>query len=125
MENMNQIYEKVADAMKNSKKIFLCSHCHHAEVCKIMEEPCERCQHFLNAGTYKTYGNIYTMFQPIFDWLNFHYPAGEVKFVVDNNSAKMYQEHGPFVASKQLTDFGLCDASLRNEHDADDVSETK
>lgn len=111
MSDTNPIYEKIADAVQNSKKMFLCLHCQHKEVCKIIEEPDDKCAHFLNAGTYKVYGNIYTMFQPIFDWLNFHYPAGEVKFVVDRASAKMYQEHGPFVASKQLTDFSLCDGS--------------
>lgn len=117
MDNTNQIYEKVADAIKNSKKLFLCSHCQHKEVCKNIEELDDKCPHFLNSGTYKTYGNIYTMFQPIFDWLNFHYPAGEVKFVVDNTSARMYQEHGPFVASKQLVDLSLCDGSLRKSDD--------
>lgn len=121
MDEMNEIYEKVVNAMQNSKKLFLCSHCQHKEVCKNIDQPDDKCPHFLNAGTYKTYGNIYTMFQPIFDWLNFHYPAGEVKFIVDNNSAKMYQEHGPFVASKQLTDFGLCNASLRDSNEVNDV----
>lgn len=118
MEDTNPIYEKIANAVQNSKHIFLCSHCQHAEVCKNIEKPDDKCPHFLNAGSYKTYGNIHTMFQPIFDWLNFHYPAGEVKFVVDNTAAKMYQEHGPFVASKQLTDFGLCDGSLSISKDA-------
>lgn len=121
MSDMDLECEVIAKAMENSKKIFLCSHCQHAEVCKIMEEQGDKCQHFLNSGAYKTYGNIYTMFQPIFDWMNFHYPAGEVKFVVDNTSAKMYQEHGPFVVSKKLADVSLCDASLRDSNSTNDA----
>lgn len=111
MEDINPIYEKVAEAVQNSKKIFLCSHCQHKEVCKNVDDPSGHCPHFLNADTHKMYGSIHDMFQPIFDWLSYHYPAGEVRFVVDRNTAKMYQEHGPFVVSKELTDFGLCDGS--------------
>ena len=105
-------FEKVAKKMVNSKKIYLCPQCKHKEVCKKIEESAANCADFLNASSYKIYGNIHSMFQPIFDWLNFHYPAGEVRFVVDRNSAKMYQEHGPFVASKELTDFCCYDIGL-------------
>ena len=89
--------------MENAiNKIIMCQTCAHKNVCKKINEQIDGCEDFLNSGTYKIYGNIYDMFQPIFDWLNFHHPHGDVKFVVDNMGAKMYQEHGPFVSSKQL-----------------------
>lgn len=101
------IIENVTEALTSSKKFFLCRHCKHERVCKKIEDEETQCEDFLNAGDYKTYGNIYSFFQPIFDWLKFHYPVGEAKFVVDQTSAKMYLEHGPAAFSKELTDFGI------------------
>lgn len=83
----------------------LCKKCKHKDVCKYEQERNGKileCKDFLSAADYKTYNNIYTLFQPIFDWLKCHYPHGDIKFVVDNTSAKMYLEHGVFVLSEEL-----------------------
>lgn len=90
------------DFAQNSKKLFLCQNCTHKNVCKKVEEQDKECADFSDATTYQRYSSIYHFFQPIFDWMKFHYPAGEVKFIVDHNSAKMMLEHGIFVASKEL-----------------------
>lgn len=95
----------VRAAAENSKKVFLCSNCEHKDVCRKIDDPEEGCKDFMDATTYKQYASIYHFFQPIFDWIKFHYPAGEVKFLVDQNSARMLIEHGPFVVSKELKEF--------------------
>lgn len=107
---LENVVEKVTEAMTNSKQFFLCKNCKHRAVCKKIEEEGAQCKDFLDAETYKVYASIYSMFQPIFDWLKFHYPSGEVKFVVDRTSAKMHLEHGPAVFSKELGEFGLAPA---------------
>lgn len=105
-ENLfHKVVGTINEAMENSKSIFFCPNCAHKTVCKKIDKPEEDCKDFMDATTYKQYSSIYHFFQPIFDWINFHYPAGEVKFVVDHNSAKMFIEHGPFVASEELKAF--------------------
>lgn len=82
-----------------------CKSCAHNNVCKKIEErkdTTELCTDFLNAGNYKTYGNIYDMFQPIFDWIEFHYPSHDVKFIVDYASAQMYIEHKVYAFKKNM-----------------------
>ncbi len=96
-----EVAQRIGEALKNSKGMFLCPSCAHKDVCKFAENPEASCDKFLNAGTYERYGNIYSMFDPIFDWLKFHYPHGEVYFVVENTRARMYQEHGPYVSDRE------------------------
>lgn len=48
------------------------------------------------------YGDIYEMFEPIFQWIKEHYPSGGY-FIVDHNSAKFYCPHILSVYSKELT----------------------
>lgn len=48
----------------------------------------------------KRYGDIYALFQPIFEWLQTHYPSGEVRFIVDKTSAQMIINHNSAVFSK-------------------------
>lgn len=107
-EYMESFFKGMADGMTDSKRYFLCRQCKHKEVCKKIDEPEARCEHFLDSATHKAYASIYSMFQPVFDWLAFHYPAGGVKFIVDQTSAKMYQEHGPAAFSKEITDVCRC-----------------
>lgn len=109
--NDNNVFEKlgeviggVSEAMKDSKSFFLCPNCSHKDVCKKRDKPDRQCNDFMDATTFKQYASIYHFFQPIFDWLKFHYPAGEVKFIVDGTSAKMVLEHGPSVFSKEITE---------------------
>lgn len=97
-------FEKTMNAMSagNSKAAFLCPCCSHKAVCKEIETPSEKCEHFADATTYQRYPSIYHFFQPIFDWINFHYPTHDVKFIVDHNSARMMLEHGPCAFSKEI-----------------------
>ncbi len=78
-----------------------CELCSHKNVCKKIDEKAEKCcEDYIQQASYKFYGNINDLFQPIFDWIQLHYPAGGVKFEVDRNSARMYLEYGPFVLSR-------------------------
>lgn len=96
------IKEHLDNFAQNGKKTFFCPNCAHKNVCKKIDEVSEQCADFSSATTYQRYSSIYHLFQPIFDWIKFHYPAGEVKFIVDHNSARMVIEHGPFVTSKEF-----------------------
>lgn len=96
------IINHISNAIENGKKTFMCPVCKHKNVCKKIEEVEERCSDFEDATLYQRYSSIHHFFQPIFDWIKFHYPAGEVKFIVDHNSAKMMIEHGPSVFSKDI-----------------------
>lgn len=99
---VNNFIKQAQEAMENSKAIFLCPSCAHKDVCKKADEPARECNDFMSATGYQQYGSINHFFQPIFDWIQYHYPAGEVKFIVDYNSAKMMIEHGPFVVDKSI-----------------------
>lgn len=101
MEFLKQAQER----MQNSKSLFLCLNCEHRAVCKKIDEPAKECKEFMDATTYQRYSSINHFFQPVFDWIQYHYPAGEVKFIVDHNSAKMMIEHGPFVVDKTIASF--------------------
>lgn len=86
-----------------SKRTFYCPKCSHKNVCKKIDVPGSACEDFINGQSYMEYPSIYQLFQPIFDWINYHYRSANVTFVVDHNSAKMYIENGPFVFDKRLT----------------------
>lgn len=88
--------EKVAQAIENFFSI--CGGCIKSDVCKIKGTPESKCcKSFYSNMNHKQYGKIYDMFNPIFEWMNYHYPSGEIYFLVDKNSAKMLQEHGAHV----------------------------
>lgn len=116
MENNTENKNEISEEMNTAQKLFngfmnsifaMCNDCVKSDVCNLKGtkdmEPV--CKHFQNAMNYKRYGNINDMFQPIFDWLKFHYPHGEVYFFVENNRAMMLQEHGPCAFSKEITQF--------------------
>lgn len=105
----DEIKRKFNEALENGKKAFLCPACAHKDVCSKIDEPSRQCENFLDATEPLRYPSIYHMFQPIFDWLKYHYPSGEVKFIVDQSSAKMFIEHGPSAYSKEITDL-VCNA---------------
>ena len=83
----------------------MCLRCLHKNVCAIKNRAEIPCKEFLENDDYKTYGNVYNLFQPIFDWIQYHYPSGEVIFIVDKNSAKMHLEHGVSAYCKRLREF--------------------
>lgn len=74
-----------------------CGFCAHKNVCKHADEMPERCENFKTEPNYKIHGNIDQLFQPIFKWIQFHYPAGGVCFYVDHDTAKMKIDHGPYI----------------------------
>lgn len=86
-----------------------CSSCIHKDVCKHMDgQPKDSCDFHKYNPNPKRYGDIYEFFYPIFEWLEFHYPSGEVYFHVDKNSAKMLQEYRVSVYSKSLSNYCCC-----------------
>ena len=105
--NERKILGAVKNTMENSKKSFLCPICSHKNVCNKIEITEKQCADFVDATTYQRYSSIHHMFQPVFAWIKHHYPAGEVKFIVDHNSARMLIEHGPCVFSKEITEFAI------------------
>ena len=87
--------------------MFMCKECKHKKVCKNREEfekSLDVCEDFENARNYEMYGNIYDMFQPIFDWLQKHYPSGDVFFIVKPTSAQMHQEYKVCAFDKKITE---------------------
>lgn len=106
----------IENVIENNKKVFLCRSCAHKNVCKKIDEKEENCSDFMDATDYQKYASIYHFFDPIFDWMKFHYPAGDVKFIVDHNSAKMFLEYKPCVFSKEITQFGF-DFGIQQEKD--------
>lgn len=101
------ILKALNNAVKRGKQTFLCPSCAHRDVCKNIDEEGEKCGDFLDGTSYQRYSSIHHFFQPIFDWIKFHYPAGEILFIVDHNSAKMMIEHRTSVYSKEITNFGI------------------
>ena len=54
----------------------------------------------INETDIKAYGNIYELFQPIFDWMSYHYPSNEATFVVTRGGAQMFINHGPQISNQ-------------------------
>lgn len=87
-----------------------CNSCIHKDVCKHMDDsPKDNCDFYKYHANPKRHGDISEFFYPIFEWLEFHYPSGEVYFHVDHNSAKMLQEYRVSVYSKLLREYCCCD----------------
>ena len=86
--------------------MFMCRSCKHNKVCKNrerFEKSLEICKDFDNSNNPETYGNIYDMFQPIFEWMQKHYPSGEMFFIVDSRSARMYHDYKVSAYDKNMT----------------------
>lgn len=111
---MENNYDKVSpkDIEKCLQNFILtsaCTRCSHKEVCSLKDkyeknyiETHDFCKHFIDSIGYKTYSSIYDMFLPIFDWLKYHYPSGEARFIVEQNKAQMVLEHGVSAFSKEI-----------------------
>lgn len=74
-----------------------CGACVHKDVCKYTKERPEKCEEFKANLNYKAHASIDQLFQPIFKWIQYHYPAGGVCFYVESDTAKMKIDHGPYV----------------------------
>lgn len=74
-----------------------CNSCVHKSVCKYEDKKREKCENYRAEISYTVHGNIDALFQPIFKWIQHHYPSGGVSFYVENDTAKMKIDHGPYV----------------------------
>lgn len=96
-------FDEVYKTMKNVLWGSLCSQCDHKDVCRYFDESKDKCDNFKERMNYKLHRSINEMFQPIFDWMKFHYPAGGVTFYVENNKAQMHLDYNVAVFDKSLS----------------------
>lgn len=80
----------------------MCNECVHKQVCKFADDSREKCHDYKHELNYRRYADIYQMFQPIFDWMKYHYPAGGVTFYVENNKAQMHLNYGVSAYSNEI-----------------------
>lgn len=111
MCDQNNIDPKIKEIAQGIHDIFsMCSKCAHKNVCKYIQERDHfqsTCEDYLSSNNPKIYGNIYSMFEPVFKWIQHHYPSEDVKFVVERHGAQMYLPHGVFASSEALKKFSL------------------
>lgn len=74
-----------------------CNACVHKNVCNKSKDMPEKCEDYKFELNYKVHGHIDQLFQPIFKWMQFHYPSGGVYFYVESDTAKMRIDHGPYI----------------------------
>lgn len=86
----DDVMNKINDIQKNGKGVFLCPVCAHKDVCALKEKKENGCAHFSDVSSYKKYYSIHSMFQPIFDWLNFHYPSTDAIFIIEKRKAQLH-----------------------------------
>lgn len=80
----------------------VCFDCAHKDVCKNADENPETCEAHKRDLDYTCYNSINEMFQPIFDWMKYHYPAGGITFHVEQGKAQMNIEHRVTVFDKMF-----------------------
>lgn len=105
--------DEIIKMLRETPWFSICAGCVHSDVCKHTEEVKKKnakdgCEHFKQRLDPERYWTINEMFEPIFQWMQHHYPAGGVSFHVDHNSAKMMQEHGVSVYSKDIQECCCC-----------------
>lgn len=85
-----------------NKSFKFCEKCQHKNVCgkKDSEEP--DCVDYFPKHGHECYGNIYEMFDPIFEWMEYHYPSTDIQFVVEKSKATLYMEHKVTAFSKTI-----------------------
>lgn len=91
----------------------ICDSCAHKSVCKNYQQAeimaKNKCDDYMSDNSPKTYGNIYNMFEPVFQWIEANYPSEDVRFVVNKNGAQMFIQHGPVATCKALqSNFNFC-----------------
>lgn len=79
-----------------------CDRCSHKPVCKFSEEDRETCENELYTPDPGTYWDINLMFDPIFAWMNYHYPHGGAAFYVDNDKAQLSIDSGASIYDRHL-----------------------
>lgn len=102
-ENLNDMYKLTKNTLWGS----LCSQCDHKEVCKYLDESKDKCENFKERMNYRLHRSINEMFEPIFKWMQFHYPAGGVTFYVEHNRAQMHLDYNVTVFDKSISNFSI------------------
>lgn len=98
-------FDEMCKTMKNALWGSLCSQCEHKEVCKYYDESKDKCENFKERMNYKLHRSIEEMFVPIFKWMQFHYPAGNVTFYVEPRRAQMHLDYNVAVYDKSLLNY--------------------
>lgn len=93
-----------------------CKYCIHKDVCKNYSENGNNCDNYKKELSYKVYVDINELFQPIFKWIDYHYPAGGVVFYVENGTAKMRIDHGPFVMDDKYNNYAVQNPTFAKEN---------
>lgn len=118
--------ENMADTISPFlKRQTLCNACAHKEICKMVDDSPVPCEHYSNAEIYKVYPSIYDLFEPIFNWIETHYPSHEVRFIVDHSSAQMYIEHKVAAYSKEIRNYACVIGREKKTEETADKSHEK
>lgn len=104
--SQKEFVNKMMDALWAAPS--MCDTCNHKAVCKYTEENREKCDDYKHDPDYRRHGDIQELFQPIFDWMQRHYPAGGVSFYVDSISAKMQLDYGAKAFNKRVFENMCC-----------------
>lgn len=95
--------------IKTENLSFPCKFCDHKNVCKkINEKREEDCKNFIESPNYKNYSDINRFFEPIFEWMSYHYPSEGIVFIVNKDIAQMHLPYGASVVSKRLMNCCCC-----------------
>lgn len=82
-----------------------CNNCASKYVCKYKDND-NNCACHIDETDPKTYWHIQSALEPVWAWLNLHYP-NETKLLIDKNSAQLLIEHKTFY-SEELRKTYVC-----------------
>lgn len=82
-----------------------CNNCASKYVCKYKEND-DNCAYHIDETDPQLYWHIQSALEPIWAWLNLHYP-NETKLLIDKNSAQLLIEHKTFY-SEELRKTYVC-----------------
>lgn len=111
----DDVMNKINDIQNNGKLVFLCPECIHNDVCALKEHGGNRCEHFSEKSNYKKYYSIHSMFQPIFDWLGFHYPSTDAIFIVEKRKAQLHIPYDICEFEKKFHESCRCENKIEEE----------
>lgn len=106
-EKAKQIFDQMLDIGCCTPNLLPCRSCVHEHVCKRADENRIKCDDYKQKISYMVHRNIDQLFQPIFKWIQHHYPSGGVSFLVDSKTAKMKIDYGPYVFDDSLKNCAL------------------
>lgn len=82
-----------------------CDNCANKYVCKYKDND-NNCTCHIDETDPKLYWHIQSALEPVWAWLNLHYP-NETKLLIDKNSAQLLTEHKTFY-SEELRKTYVC-----------------